>query len=59
MAEGVLTDLSPDALVGAIEENQAEFLLALGRAGGGEERRDRHVGFGDCCAIHVYERSDP
>jgi GNAT superfamily N-acetyltransferase len=28
----------PDALVHAIEENCAEFLLAMGRAGGGEER---------------------
>lgn len=27
----------------AIEENEAEFLLALGRAGGGEERRDEHI----------------
>jgi ribosomal protein S18 acetylase RimI-like enzyme len=38
--EGVLTDLSRAALARAIEENGAEFLLALGRVGGGEESRD-------------------
>ena len=27
----------------AVEANEAEFLLALGRAGGGEERDDKHV----------------
>jgi ribosomal protein S18 acetylase RimI-like enzyme len=27
----------------AVEANEAEFLLALGRAGGGEERDDEHV----------------
>ena len=43
MPQRVLTDLSPGALVRAIEENAAEFLLALGRAGGGAERRDEHV----------------
>jgi GNAT superfamily N-acetyltransferase len=31
------------ALARAIEDNEAEFLLALGRAGGGEERRDDRV----------------
>src|SRR5438067_2376685 len=30
-------------LARAVEENQAEFLLALGRAGGGEERSDPHL----------------
>jgi hypothetical protein len=34
------TDLSPGALSRAVEENEAEFLLALGRAGGGEESLD-------------------
>jgi len=33
-------DLSPPALAAAIEANGAEFLLAMGRAGGGAERRD-------------------
>lgn len=33
-----LTDLSPESLSGAIEANAVEFLLALGRAGGAEER---------------------
>ncbi len=32
----------PDAAK-AVEANEAEFLLALGRAGGGEERDDEHV----------------
>lgn len=36
-------DMSAASLLRAIEDNTAEFLLALGRAGGGEERRDRHV----------------
>jgi len=36
----VTHDLSPPALAAAIEDNGAEFLLALGRAGGGAERRD-------------------
>jgi GNAT superfamily N-acetyltransferase len=39
----ILTDTSPRALAHAIEENGAEFLLALGRAGGGEERADSLV----------------
>jgi GNAT superfamily N-acetyltransferase len=30
-------------LAKAVEDNEAEFLLALGRAGGGEERDDEHV----------------
>jgi GNAT superfamily N-acetyltransferase len=30
-------------LARAVEENGAEFLLALGRAGGGEERDDAHI----------------
>ena len=34
----ILTDLSPSAMRAAIEANTIEFLLALGRAGGGEER---------------------
>lgn len=38
-----LTDLSDDALARAIEDNEAEFLLALGRAGGGEERADERI----------------
>lgn len=33
-------DLSAAALAAAIEENGAEFLIAMGRAGGGEERDD-------------------
>lgn len=33
-----------DRLVIAVEENTAEFLLALGRAGGGEERDERGAG---------------
>jgi GNAT superfamily N-acetyltransferase len=36
----ILTDMTPDMLIHAIEENTAAFLLALGRAGGGEERDD-------------------
>lgn len=36
-------DLSPSALVHAIEANTAAWLLALGRAGGGEERDDPSV----------------
>src|SRR5438445_13791889 len=39
----IITDTSPTALAHAIEENGAEFLLALGRAGGGEERADSLV----------------
>jgi hypothetical protein len=39
----ILTDMNPDALIHAIEENAAAFLLALGRAGGGEERADSEV----------------
>src|ERR671925_163129 len=35
-----LGDLSPDEIAAAIEQNDAAFLLALGRAGGGEERDD-------------------
>ncbi len=38
-----LHDLSPEALTRAIEENGAEFLVALGRAAGAEERRDARV----------------
>jgi len=37
----VLRDLSSPALVRAIEENAEEFLVALGRAAGAEERDDR------------------
>ena len=36
-------DISPAAMVHAIERNTEEFLLALGRAGGGEERNDEHL----------------
>jgi len=38
-----LTDLSDHALARAIEDNEIEFLLALGRAGGGEERTDDRI----------------
>ena len=38
-----LTDLSDDALARAVEDNEVEFLLALGRAGGGEERVDERI----------------
>jgi GNAT superfamily N-acetyltransferase len=41
--EHILTDMNPDALIRAIEENTAAFLLALGRAGGGEERDDSEI----------------
>ena len=34
---------SDDDLARAIEANGAEFLLALGRAGGGEERAEPHI----------------
>lgn len=40
---GILTDLSSQALVRGIEENGAEFLVALGRAAGAEERDDGRV----------------
>jgi GNAT superfamily N-acetyltransferase len=40
---GPLQDLADAKLVAAIEENAAEFLLALGRAGGGEERAARSI----------------
>jgi GNAT superfamily N-acetyltransferase len=39
----LLQDLADAKLVAAIEENAAEFLLALGRAGGGEERADASI----------------
>jgi GNAT superfamily N-acetyltransferase len=35
--------MTPNALIHAIEENTAAFLLALGRAGGGEERDDSEI----------------
>ena len=38
-----LEDLSATSLVKAIEENAAEFLLALGRAGGAEERNEPQI----------------
>jgi GNAT superfamily N-acetyltransferase len=41
--EHILTDMTPDALIHAIEENTAAFLLALGRAGDGEERDDSEI----------------
>jgi GNAT superfamily N-acetyltransferase len=34
---------SPDDLANAVEANGAEFLLALGRAGGAEERDEPHI----------------
>jgi GNAT superfamily N-acetyltransferase len=39
----ILRDLSREAMAEAVEANTIEFLLALGRAGGGEERRDAEV----------------
>lgn len=40
----MLTSLSDRALVArAIEENAAQLLLTMGRAGGGEEYRDAHI----------------
>jgi len=36
-------DLSPAALIRGIEENAAELLMAMGRAGGGEQREDSTV----------------
>jgi GNAT superfamily N-acetyltransferase len=41
--EHVLMDMTPNALLCAIEVNTAAFLLALGRAGGGEERDDSEI----------------
>jgi GNAT superfamily N-acetyltransferase len=38
-----ITDLADDVLARAVEDNEAEFLLVLGRAGGGEERDDAAV----------------
>lgn len=35
--------MTPDPVALAVERNQVEFLLALGRAGGGEERDDAEV----------------
>jgi GNAT superfamily N-acetyltransferase len=37
------TNSSADDLARAVEQNGAEFLLALGRAGGGEERAEPHI----------------
>ena len=47
---GQWSDLSEGALVEAIEENGARFLLELGRAAGAEERNDGKVGWviGNC-----------
>ena len=47
---GILRNLSEPALVWAIEENGAEFLLALGRAVGAELREDGRVSWtiGNC-----------
>jgi GNAT superfamily N-acetyltransferase len=39
----VLTDLSPSALANAVERNEAGLLLALGRAGGADERNDDEI----------------
>jgi GNAT superfamily N-acetyltransferase len=41
--EHILTDMAPDALIHAIEENTAAWLLALGSAGGGEVRDDSEI----------------
>jgi GNAT superfamily N-acetyltransferase len=41
--EPILTDIGLDTLIRAIEENTAVFLLALGRAGGAEERDDADI----------------
>jgi GNAT superfamily N-acetyltransferase len=41
--EHILTDLAPAALIRAIEENTTAFLLALGHAGGGDERDDSEI----------------
>lgn len=38
-----LTDLTPDAVAQAVELNEIGFLLALGRAGGGEERDEPDI----------------
>lgn len=38
-----LSDLSASEVAEVIEANMAEFLLALGRAGGGEERNEPHI----------------
>lgn len=38
-----LRDLSDDVVAEVVEDNHIEFLLALGRAGGGEERDDGNV----------------
>lgn len=37
----------PDPIALAVEQNAVEFLFALGRAGGGEERDDPEIGLGD------------
>src|SRR5687767_1926242 len=37
------TNVSPAAMVEAIESNTAEFLITLGRAGGAEERKDPNI----------------
>src|SRR5688572_6863735 len=42
MADRLATNAADD-LSHAVEENGAEFLLALGRAGGGEERAEPHI----------------
>jgi len=39
----VLLDLSEQSLIRAIEENACEFLLTLGRSGGGEERDEQEI----------------
>src|SRR6476620_8786530 len=38
-----MTDLSAAWVARAVEDNEAEFLLALGRAGGGRERDDAEI----------------
>jgi hypothetical protein len=38
-----MTDVSAAWVARAVEDNEAEFLLALGRAGGGRERDDAEV----------------
>jgi hypothetical protein len=38
-----MTDVSAAWVARAVEDNEAEFLLALGRAGGGRERDDAEI----------------
>jgi hypothetical protein len=38
-----MTDVSASWVARAVEDNETEFLLALGRAGGGRERDDAEI----------------